>query len=124
MRSPCVILVIDDEEMVRDVMIAALETECQTILYAASGEEGLKVVAEHAGRIDLVLTDLRLPGMHGLEVRKRILQERADTKVVVLSGNTYGGAIPTGVVTIQKPFTIQQLRARVRELLTPPYAAT
>ena len=119
MVSRRVILVVDDEEIVRRVMIAALQTEYETILCATSGEEALTIAAEYDGPIDLVLTDLRMPGMHGLDVRQRLLEQRPGALVVVLSGDTYGGAIPDNVMKIQKPFTVHQLREQVQRLFTP-----
>jgi CheY-like chemotaxis protein len=114
-----VIMVVDDEELVRQVVVAALQHEGHSVLAVESGEEGLRVLRNSAGTVHLVLTDLRLnAGMEGLEFRERVLEEYPNVLVAVMSGDTCGGNIPAGVETVQKPFTAPQLCQRVRRLLT------
>lgn len=115
--SPVCILLVDDEEMVREIAVMALEMDAYVVLTARSGYEAMEIVNNHPGTIHLALTDLWMQGMNGLELRERIISQRPETIVAVLSGDTYGGGIPDGVVTIQKPFTPLQLRDRVRQLL-------
>jgi CheY-like chemotaxis protein len=113
-----VILVVDDEPVVRKVVAAALERKGYVVLIAASAETGLEILHDFAGVVHLVLTDLRLKeGMQGLEFRARILADRPDSLVVLMSGNTYEGNIPPGVATIEKPFTPAKLCERIHQLL-------
>jgi CheY-like chemotaxis protein len=86
-----VILFVDDEEIVRRIAMLVLERDGYTVLIAKNGHEAIEIGATHPGPIHLVLTDMRMPGMNGMEVRRRMLEHRPDTVVAVLSGDTYGG---------------------------------
>lgn len=77
------ILVIDDEEIMREVIATLLEEEGSRVICAATGEEGLEKVRQEIP--DLVLLDLMLPGMDGLATLKEILQVDSDTVVVIIS---------------------------------------
>ena len=78
--------------------------------------------AKHEGKIDLVITDVVMPGMGGRELVKQLALTRPETKVLYLSGYTEDaigseGTIESGAAFLQKPFTLQTLSRKVREVL-------
>jgi CheY-like chemotaxis protein len=114
-----VILVADDEPVVRQVAAAMLEREGYNVLLAASGEEALRVLNEFRGTVHLVLCDIRMPPPSGLELRSLILKQRPATEVALLSGDTSFSGVPADVPRMAKPFTLHSFRKQVRELLGP-----
>jgi CheY-like chemotaxis protein len=92
-----------------------------TVLLAADGEEALDVASRYAKEIDLLITDLVMPRLHGRSLRKRLLQLRPDLKTVFMSGyaeelhrdRPAGPAVPI----LQKPFTFRKLSALIRDVL-------
>ncbi len=116
------ILIVDDEEMIRDIS-AAMLGECgfETI-EAAGGEEALRIFREQGDRIDLVLLDASMPQMDGLAVFKELRRVRPDIKVLLASGYSkqevaeqFSGMGLNGF--IQKPFTLARLSDVVRRAL-------
>ncbi len=79
------ILLIDDEEDILEVLSMALRSDGYDVFTAASGEEGIKVFERESPQ--MVLTDLKMPGMDGLEVLKRIKSSNPDTEVIVITGH-------------------------------------
>ena len=77
------VLVIDDEEGVRKVLSISLEDAGYQVLTAGDGNEGLRICGELSPQI--VVTDIRMPGMDGIEVLRRIKEERPDTEVIVVT---------------------------------------
>ncbi len=119
------ILLAEDESSVRAVATAALERVGYTVLAAPDGPSALELSRTFAGPIDLLLTDVVMPGMHGRELADALLLERPDTRVLYASGYTDDAILLRGirvddVAFIQKPFTPHQLAARVREVLDTP----
>jgi PAS domain S-box-containing protein len=119
------ILLVEDGDTVRIVCKRVLESRGYTVISASTGEEALTLSAGHAGAIQLLLSDVVLPGMNGPELAKRLLQERPDLKVLHMSGYTYEAfanqtpleAHPT---LLQKPFTLDELAKAVRGVLDTP----
>lgn len=106
------ILVIDDDEAVRDVLTEILRTDDHQVVAAATGAEGM--AAFRAGRFDLVFTDLGMPDMNGWEVATQIRAERPGTRVGIITGWDAGvdeeKMKALGVeVLIAKPFRFQQV---------------
>lgn len=106
------ILVIDDDEAVRDVLTEILRTDDHQVVAAATGGEGM--AAFRAGRFDLVFTDLGMPDMNGWEVATQIRAERPGTRVGIITGWDAGvdeeKMRALGVeVLIAKPFRFQQV---------------
>ncbi len=119
------VLLVEDEESVRQLVRETLEARGYRVLEAENGEAGLAVATEHKDTIHLVITDVVMPGMSGHELAQRVLNARPDTKVLYLSGYTedaFGekGAAETGRAFLQKPFTLQSLSRKVREVLGRP----
>ncbi len=103
------ILLVDDEESLRITLAANLELEGHTVLEASSGEDALRVLGEHP--VDVVLTDIRMPGLHGVELLRRIKQERPDLPVVLMTAFTaeelVDDALAGGAFTVlPKPFDV------------------
>jgi DNA-binding response OmpR family regulator len=113
-------LVVDDEKNIRLTLAMALEQLETPVDTAASGEEALEKIA--AGSYGVVLLDLRLPGLDGMEVLRRVAKERPEIKVVIITA--YGSidlaveAMKLGAVDfLQKPFNVPQVREMVRRIL-------
>jgi CheY-like chemotaxis protein len=111
-----VILVVDDEVMLRNIARITLEAEGYFILTAHDGEEALHISREFPGTIHGVLSDVRMPKMDGMEFRERILVERPGIPILLMSGYV-DAVLPADVPFLTKPFDPAALRDRVRELL-------
>ncbi|MCG3125384.1 MAG: Sensor histidine kinase RcsC [Phycisphaerae bacterium] len=122
-RQGGTVLVIDDEEDVRDVVQAVLARRGFRVLAADDGPSGIDLFRRHAAEIDLVLLDLTMPEMSGEEVMQHIAAIRPDAKIVLSSGysedETYerlsGERPPAGFV--QKPYTVDALIDKVAALI-------
>ena len=79
------VLLIDDEEDILDVLSLSLRSDGYDVITAPSGEEGLAVFEQESPPI--ILTDLKMPGMDGLEVLKRIKSSNPDAEVIVVTGH-------------------------------------
>jgi CheY-like chemotaxis protein len=118
------ILVVDDEEDVRDVAREMLERLGLTVLTAKDGREGVQIFRENAEDISVVLLDLTMPQMDGVEAFEQLRQLDSEVKVVLMSGyneqnvtNRFSGKGPEGF--IQKPFRPLELVGELRKLLPP-----
>jgi len=116
------VLLVEDEESVRQLVRETLQSNGYRVVEAENGEAGLAAAAKHVGKIDMVITDVVMPGMGGRELVKRIAVTRPETKVLYLSGYTEDaivneGTIEGGTAFLQKPFTLQNLSRKVREVL-------
>jgi signal transduction histidine kinase/CheY-like chemotaxis protein len=122
-RGDATILVVEDEAGVREIAVAILGSIGYRMLEAADGEQALQVFSEHAAEIDLLLTDVVLPGrVRGREVADRITAQRPEVKVLFMSGYTensivHHGRLDEGVQLLGKPFKRDQLALRVAEVL-------
>jgi PAS domain S-box-containing protein len=117
-----IVLVVEDDEPVRAVTCEALEMEGYTVLSAASGPEALELVDEHRGRLDLMVTDVVMPGMSGGELARRLAVVRPETKVIFVSGYVddaivRDGVMAEGVPFLQKPYPLEALALLAREVL-------
>jgi PAS domain S-box-containing protein len=116
------VLLVEDEESVRQLVRETLVAKGYRVVEAENGESGMAAAARHDGKIDLVITDVVMPGMGGRELVKQLAQTRPQTKVLYLSGYTEDailseGTIESGAAFLQKPFTLQNLSRKVREVL-------
>jgi CheY-like chemotaxis protein len=116
------ILVVEDDDRVRRMTRLALESLGYRVLDARGGEEGLRVCAEHEGPLDLLVTDVVMPGMSGREVAEAVRRLRPEVKVLYVSGYTDDavvrhGVLQAGAAFLQKPFTTVSLGEKVREVL-------
>jgi CheY-like chemotaxis protein len=116
------LLLIEDETLVRELTHEILTGQGYRVLDAGSCEEAIRVFEAHPGPIQLVVTDVIMPGMNGREVYERMAQLRPDLKVLYMSGYTqsaivHRGVLEPGTAFVQKPFTIPGFLERVREVL-------
>ena len=116
------VLVVEDEENVRRLVAEVLEGQGYEVLEASGGEEALGMVEKYEGRIDLLLTDVVMPGMSGHELGKRFVERWGMVKVLYMSGFFDEERVPLNVLEegmnyVQKPFTIDALTRKVREVL-------
>jgi len=117
------ILLVEDEESVRELVRDTLTIKGYKVVEACNGEAGLAVAARHDGPIDLVITDVVMPGMGGRELVQQLAQSHPSTKVLYLSGYTEetilgDGTTDHGAAFLQKPFTLQTLARKVKEILS------
>jgi len=116
------ILLVEDEEMVRNLVQAALQDQGYTILEARHGSEALSLFEQHQGPIDLLVTDVVMPHMSGRELAEQLKNLHPEMKVLFISGYTDDAVVRHGLLTAEveflpKPFSPGQLAAKVREVL-------
>lgn len=104
------ILVVDDDDDVREILAETLEEFGYAVECAASGEEALSLVATRP-TLRMVITDVRMPGMSGLELAEHVRRERADMKIIIISG--YFQPQPVRDRFLRKPFHIRELASAV-----------
>ncbi|MEO7425206.1 MAG: PAS domain S-box protein [Fibrobacteria bacterium] len=117
------VLIVEDEEGVRKLVQFTLSQSGYQCLTAPDADAGLRLSKGHPGRIDLLLTDVVLPGMNGRLLAEKIVQARPEIKVLFMSGYTdnaivHHGVLDAGTEFLNKPFSPQSLRHKVREVLT------
>lgn len=121
-----VVLVVEDERMVRRVQRDVLVEAGWTVLEAASAVEALEVLEAHAGPLDVLVTDLELPGLRGCELAARLVAERSGLGIVFVSGHGEEASpcerFP-GSRFLQKPFTIDGLAEAVDAAVAAAVAA-
>ena len=116
------ILLVEDEEIVRGLALQILTPLGYTVLAAADGGQALALVEGYPARIDLLLTDVVMPGLNGRELAERLLAIHPETLVLYTSGYTenaiaHHGVIDQGLNFIGKPYTPQALARKLRETL-------
>jgi two-component system cell cycle sensor histidine kinase/response regulator CckA len=116
------ILVVEDAEGLRELTQRLLERLGYTVLIAADPAEALRLFESHAS-IDVVLTDVVMPGGSGPELIRTLLERRPSVKVIYMSGYTdeaivHHGILNPGVAFLQKPFSSETLARKIRELLS------
>jgi CheY-like chemotaxis protein len=120
--NPQTILIVDDEAGIRALLGKILRRERYVVLEAESAEEALTLASKLPGRIDLLLTDVMLPGLTGFDLAEQMLPAQPELKVIYISGYTddervRDGARPPDSRFLQKPFTIDVLVGLVRAAL-------
>jgi PAS domain S-box-containing protein len=116
------VMVVEDNDMVRQLTVDILTLRGYTVLEAAGGAECLRLLGEHPVPIDLLITDVVMPEMNGKMLYRQAVQLVPGLKVLYMSGYTENiiaprGVLDRGVDFIQKPFTPNALAAKVREVL-------
>jgi signal transduction histidine kinase/CheY-like chemotaxis protein len=122
LRGHETVLVVEDEDAVRDFAARALRHYGYSVLVARRPDEALLMAAEHAGRIDVVLTDVIMPGTSGPKLVERLRELRPGARVVFMSGFTenalgHHGVLETSSPFLQKPFSPAAIARKVREAL-------
>jgi PAS domain S-box-containing protein len=117
------ILLVEDEELVRDLVRQVLEAQGYRVIAACDGIEAIEISKDKTyQRIDLLLTDLVMPRLNGPETADRLIQHHPETRILYMSGysedaTTRARVADTRTVFIRKPFTPAELTAKVREVL-------
>jgi CheY-like chemotaxis protein len=116
-----VVLVIEDETAVRDLVVDVLEELGYQTVQAADGPTGLRLL-QSSMRVDLLVTDIGLPGLNGRQVADAARQLRPDLKVLFMTGYAENAAIANGFLEprmemITKPFAVEALAARIRDMI-------
>jgi PAS domain S-box-containing protein len=116
------ILLVEDEEAVRTMVSKILRNKGYTVLEAAHSEEAFEISERHEGPIHLMVTDVIMPQMSGPELAERLAPRLPEMKVLYMSGypdNTIvqHGVLEPGTAFLQKPFTLNALESKVREVL-------
>jgi signal transduction histidine kinase len=117
------VLVVEDDTMVRDLVVQVLEDEAYTVLQAVDGPEALRTI-ESATPLHLMVTDVGLPGMNGRQLAEIARNHRPDLKILFTTGYAHNAALDgiaalDGVAVMSKPFQLDQLTAKVREMISP-----
>jgi PAS domain S-box-containing protein len=117
------ILLVEDEQAVRELASRILRRQGYRILEAADGQAALRIAGDHMGEIDLLLTDVVMPGgFSGRQLAEQLVSQRHDLKVLYMSGYTddaitHYGVLDAGIAYLQKPFTPNALVHKVQEVL-------
>src|SRR5471032_346195 len=115
--TPSTLLVVEDDAIVRMLIVDVLEELEFTVIEAADAEEALKVVENTAQVIDLMMTDVGLPDMDGKELAAKVRELRPALPILFASGYAESIDVPAGMQVIGKPFSIDQLRDKVTSML-------
>ncbi len=121
-RGTETVLVVEDDPGVRALITGVLARHGYSVLDAPDSTQGLLVAGQHSGSIDLLVTDVVMPGSSGAVLAQRLRLERPGVKVLFISGYTddaivHHGVLEPGVAFLEKPFTPAALAAKVREVL-------
>lgn len=111
------ILVVEDDAIVRMLIVDVLEELEYTVLEAEDATTALAIVTNNANHIDLLMTDQGLPDMKGTALAKKVIELRPELPVLFASGYSENIDVPPGMYAIGKPFSIDQLRDKVKSIL-------
>jgi DNA-binding response OmpR family regulator len=117
-----VILVADDEALIRNLVTLLMQHDGYFVLSAADGHEGLELSRKYPGAIDLLITDMEMPRMNGTDLCGHLMEERPGIKVLVMSGKDISEIIRqnANMPFLPKPFNGETLKAKVRAILAAP----
>jgi CheY-like chemotaxis protein len=121
-RGSETVLVVEDEQEVRKLAVRVLKMQGYKVLEASQGDDALRLCEEHNRPIQLMVTDVVMPGMDGRELTNRLMLLHPEIRVLYMSGYTdniivHHGILERGINYIQKPFTVGALAGKVREVL-------
>jgi CheY-like chemotaxis protein len=116
------VLLVEDEDFVRGVTREVLEMEGYQVLEATNADDAIALFNENDGKVDLVLTDVVMPGMNGRDLAELLANGRPALKTIYMSGYTENAVLRRGLekdssAYLQKPFALETLIAKVREIL-------
>ncbi len=116
------VLLVEDEDPVRAFVKRALEMEGHTVFEAADGEDGIELFLAQGGAFDLLLTDIRMPFMDGIELAHMVRGQNADIPILLMTGfaeQRERAASLSDIVTdvLTKPFTLTVLKETVARIL-------
>jgi len=116
---------VEDHESLRRLGARILKSSGYTVLAAASGAEALTVLEDHGKPVDLLVTDVVMPGMTGRDLALEIARRKQAGRTLYMSGYTDDaivkhGVLEPGIAFIYKPFTVEALALKLREVLDGP----
>src|SRR6516225_3275592 len=115
-RGSETILLVEDEESLRHIVIDLLTQLGYRVLGASGGKEALALAEKHSGKIDVLVTDVLLPELTGPELANVLRGIRPGMKVIFVSGGVASeSTLSSGATLLMKPFTVKMLSAKVRE---------
>ena len=119
-----VILVADDEVLIRNITTILLQGQGYLVLSAADGQEGLDLSRKYPGIIDVLLTDVDMPRLNGMDLCTHLLKERPGIKIIVMSGSDMAEIVSrnANLPFLPKPFDGEALLARIRSVLWADHA--
>jgi len=122
LRGAETILLVEDEEPLRALTYSVLMKSGYAVLESSNAAQAIELIQRRGSTVDLLLTDVVLPGMSGTALAEEILQTYPETKVLFMSGYTHFAAsgqrvLEAGTFLLQKPFAPDELRSKVREVL-------
>lgn len=115
-------LLVDDEDRVREIAAASLQELGYTVLHTSSGSHALELLSSNP-QITLLMTDILMPGIGGRQLVDAALKVRPDLKVLFMTGYTrsavvHNGMLDQGVNFLPKPFTLEELGNKMRQVLS------
>lgn len=121
------ILVTEDDDAVRGFVVRALQMDGHDIIEAVDGEDGFDRLQEHQGIFDLLLTDIKMPFMDGIELTRLAAQSYPDLKILMMTGyadqrERTDGLAALVMDVVSKPFTLAQIRTAVAKAILTPIA--
>jgi DNA-binding response OmpR family regulator len=118
-ERPAVILVVDDNDLIRKLITLLMQQEGYVVLTSSDGHEGLELSRRYPGPIDLLITDVEMPRLIGTDLCARLLDERPGIRVLVMSGADLSEMIcdEVNLPFLSKPFDPEVLKAKVRAIL-------
>jgi CheY-like chemotaxis protein len=119
------VLVVEDESVVRRLAVLGLRSQGYTVIEACDGVEALEIAKRVGPQLDLVVSDVIMPGISGPELLKRLAAVAPRAKRLLVSGHAEATVLPAGLIDIgaaflPKPFTPERLARKVREVLDAP----
>ena len=120
------ILLVDDEQSVRSIVMKILQRAKYKVLEAENGEAAIRIADSHPDKIDLLISDMYMPGLRGPEVAVAIAPKRPGLRVLFMSGyadQDSRSGVPVGANFLNKPFSGKELTAKVEAALKGPPAS-
>jgi two-component system cell cycle sensor histidine kinase/response regulator CckA len=114
------ILLVEDEDAVRSFSVRALQNKGYEVFEASSGDNALEMIAEKKPKIDLMVSDVMMPGIDGIELGKRIREIYPGLSIIFMSGYTedkFKDDMGPDIHFLAKPFTLKQLAEKVKDVL-------
>jgi two-component system, cell cycle response regulator CpdR len=121
-RAMAKLLIVEDDESVRTLAARALERDGHMVTIATDGAQGLELIQREAGGYDLVVSDIRMPEMDGIEMATAAAKQFPAMKIMLMTGyadQRERAEELNGIIrdVVQKPFTLAEIRARVGRVL-------
>ena len=117
------ILLVDDEQSVRSIVMKILQRAKYKVLEAENGEAAIRISDSHPDKIDLLISDMYMPGLRGPEVAQALAPKRPGLRILFMSGyadHDSRSGVPSGANFLNKPFSGKELAAKVEEVLKAP----